>query len=283
MINFLIPVFSAVSQAGSHTLDKIILSTRKTTFKTYLGISFPLFALINIVLFAILKPSFGVENFLGIAWILVLITTGISIVTNLTFYKALHDDSLGEIETLYLLRNIPIIIFSSIIFSDERNFFVILIALFASLAVLWSHFEHHHFKIAKNSLHYLVWTLVSAPLDAIILKIILQTWDPMALLLVRSIIMGMVFGFLFFKDAKNSRGKTIAMQILTNIFTSIGWLLYYLSYQKTGIVFTTLIVTLQPLLTYLASLLFLKEKFHWKKTMAFAMILLSLVPAQIIK
>ncbi len=283
MINFLIPVFSAISQAGAHTLDKIILSTRKTTFKTYLGISFPIFALINIVLFLIIRPSFGTGNFLGIAWILVLVATGISLISNITFYKALHDDSLGEIETLYLLRNIPIIIFSSIIFSDERNFLVILVALFASMAVLWSHWEHHHFKIAKNSLRYLLWTLISAPVDAIILKIILQTWDPVALLLVRSIIMGIVFGSLFFKDAKNSTAKTTVLQVLTNIATSVGWLLYYLSYQKTGIVFTTLIVTLQPLLTYLASLLFLKEKFHWKKTTAFVVILASLVPAQMIK
>src|SRR3989304_9129060 len=109
-----------------------------------------------------------------------------TIVTNLIFYRALDDDKLGEIQTLDLLHAIPIIIFASIIFADERNFFVIIPALVASFAVIWSHWEHHHFKIAKHTLLFVIWSLSVAPIGAAISKGLFATWNPLSLVLVRA-------------------------------------------------------------------------------------------------
>jgi drug/metabolite transporter (DMT)-like permease len=64
--------------------------------------------------------------------------------------------------------------------------------------------------------------------------------------------------------------------------TSVAWILFYFSYQRSGIIYTILIFSLQPLLVYLASVFFLKESLYWKKAVAFIVVLLSIAVAQVI-
>lgn len=281
-MNFLFPVLAAILQASSFTLDKVVLSIRRVNFKTYTGISFPLIFLITLVIFFIFRPPLSIELVTGNLWWLLIVSIGITLVTNIIFYRALDDDKLGEIQTLDLLRAIPIIIFASIIFTDERNFFVIIPALIASFAVIWSHWENHHFKIAKHTLPFLIWSLSIAPVGASILKVLLEVWNPISLELVRTGVIALILGPLFIKHTKKVHLKAFFLLLVTNILTSIAWILFYFSYQRSGIVYTILVFSLQPLLVYFSSALFLKEPLCWKKSITFAIVLLSIGVVQII-
>lgn len=281
-MNFLFPILAAILQAGSLTLDKVVLSIQRVNFKTYTGVSFPLIFLITLVISFIFRPPLSLDLLAGNLWWLLLVSIGMTIVTNLIFYRALDNDKLGEIQTFKLLQSIPIIIFASIIFTDERNFFVIIPALVASSAVIWSHWEHHHFKIAKHTLPFVVWSLSVAPIGASISKALLASWSPISLELVRNGAVALIIGPLFARYAQKVSFKAFSFLIATNILTSIAWILFYFSYQRSGIIYTILIFSLQPLLVYLASVLLLKEPFHWKKAIAFAIVLLSIGIAQAI-
>jgi len=281
-MTFLFPILAAILQAGSFTVDKVVLSIRRINFKTYTGVSFPLIFLITLVIFLIFRPPLSLDLFAGNLWWLLLISIGMTVATNLIFYRALDDDRLGEIQTLNLLSNIPIIIFSSVIFANERNFAVIIPALVASFVVIWSHTENHHFKIARHTLPFLVWSLSIAPIGALISKALLGSWNPISLELVRSGAVALILGPLFFKYASKISFKAFLLLLATNILTSIAWILFYFSYQRSGIIHTILIFSLQPLLVYLAAVFFLKERLQWKKTLAFAIVLLSIGIAQII-
>lgn len=282
-MNFLFPILAAILQAGSFTLDKVVLSVRRVNFKTYTGVSFPLIFLITLVIFFIFRPPLSLDLLAGNLWWMLLISIGITIVTNLVFYRALDDDKLGEIQTFDLLHSIPIIIFASIVFADERNFFIIIPALIASIAVIWSHWEHHHFKIAKHTLPFVGWSLFVAPIGASISKALLGSWDPISLELARSGAIALVLGPLFAKYAKKISFKAFSLLLATNILTSVAWILFYFSYQRSGIIYTILIFSLHPLLVYLASIFILREPVHWKKIVAFFIVLLSIGIAQIIK
>ena len=281
-MNFLFPILAAILQAGSLTLDKVILSIRRVNFKTYTGVSFPLIFLITLVIFLIFRPPLSFDLLTGNLWWLLLVSIGITIVTNLIFYRALDDDHLGEIQTLDLLHNIPIIIFASVIFADERNFLVIIPALIASFTVIWSHWEHHHFKIAKHTLLFVIWSLSVAPVGALISKVLLTSWNPISLELVRAGAVALILGPLFVKYAQKISFKAFLLLFATSILTSVAWILFYFSYQRSGIIYTILIFSLQPLLVYLASVFFLRGSFHWKKAIAFVIVLLSIGIAQII-
>lgn len=281
-MTFIFPTLAAILQAGSFTLDKVVLSIRRVSFRSYTGVSFPLIFLITLIIFLIFRPPLSFGLLRGNLWWLLLISVGMTIITNLIFYRALDDDRLGEIQTLDILRNIPIIIFSSVIFADERNFTVVLPALVASFAVIWSHWECHHFKVAKHTLPFFIWSLTVAPIGALISKVLLASWNPISLELVRSGAVALLVGPLFVRHSFKISLKAFSLLLATNILTSIAWILFYFSYQHSGIVYTLLIFLLQPLLVYLASIFFLREPLQWKKATAFVIVLLSIVAAQII-
>jgi len=281
-MNFIFPLLAALLQASSFTLDKVVLSMRRVDFRAYTGTSFPLIFLITLVVFFIARPPLHLHLFSGNLLPLLFISIGMIICTNLIFYRALDDDRLGEIQTIDLLQNIPIILFASIIFADERKPLVIFPAMIASCAVIWSHWEHHHFKMAKHTLPFLAWSFITAPVGASISKMLLASWSPISLELVRSGAVALILGPLFSQYTRKISFRAFSLLLATNILTSIAWILFYFSYQRSGIIYTLLIFSLQPLLVYLAAFFFLGEPFQAKKALAFVLVLASIAAAQII-
>ncbi|MBI5414194.1 EamA family transporter [Candidatus Peregrinibacteria bacterium] len=281
-MNFLYPILAAILQSGSFTLDKVVLSLKHITFQTYTGISFPLSFAITFIIFLIFEPPlFSQELFAGNLFFLITLSVIIKIITNLIFYRALHDDHLAEIQTLELLPRFSVLLGSSIFFADERNYFIVFPSFIATFAVIWSHFKHHHFHIAKHTAPFLIWSVISAPIDAAILKTLLMTWNPISLELIRSAMMALVLFPLFSKHTENISGKAMLLFILTNTLSCVAWILFYTSYQHSGIIYTLLLFSIQPLLVYFAAVIFLKDKLEFKKTVAFFVVLVSIIIAQV--
>lgn len=281
-MNFLYPLGAAVLQAASSTLDKVTLSIKKVTYKSYNGISFPLIFLFTLILFLIVKPNLSINQFTPFLIILILVSTIFSIITNLLYYRALKSDLLSEMQTFSLLSHIPLIILTALVFSEERNPIIIILAIISAGFLVWSHYEHHHLKISRKTLPYFIWIMIIAPFGGIISKILLKTFDPISLQLIRDFIIAIVFIIIFLKSIKQTPKKAYLPLILTNILTTIAWILYFFSYQKLGIIYTVLIFSLEPLLVYLTSIFLLKEKINLKKIIAFIIILLAIGIAQVI-
>ena len=282
-MDILTPIASAILQASSVTLDKIILNIKKVTYKTYTGISFPLILLINLIIFLIFRPEISSPMFSILLIFLIILSSASAIIGNLFFYKALKSDCLNEMEAVVLFTNIPLILFTALFFSSERNYLIIVLALIASLAIIWSHWKNHHLKFAKPVLPYLIFALIISPFRGIISKVLLQTWSPISLQLATSILPALFFFIFFFKSVKRTPNKKAFFLLLaTNILTSIAWILYFFSYQRIGVIQTVLIFSLQPLLVYFSSILIIKEKFHWKKFLAFMIILGCIAISQIL-
>ena len=281
-MNFLYPLGAAVLQAASSTLDKVTLSIKKVTYKSYNGISFPLIFLFTLILFLIVKPNLSINQFTPFLIILILVSTIFSIITNLLYYRALKSDLLSEMQTFSLLSHIPLIILTALVFSEERNPIIIILAIISAGFLVWSHYEHHHLKISRKTLPYFIWIMIIAPFGGIISKILLKTFDPISLKLIRDFIIAIVFIIIFLKSIKQTPKKAYLPLILTNILTTIALILYFFSYQKLGIIYTVLIFSLEPLLVYLTSIFLLKEKINLKKIIAFIIILLAIGIAQVI-
>lgn len=282
-MSFVFPFVASILQAASFTLDKSILSIKRITYKTYVGVSFPLIAFFTFIIFLIFRPPLGFSLFAGKFFWLILLSILLAIATNLIFYRALKSDFLSEIQMIGLLREIPLIIFAVLIFPSERNFLVVFLALVAAGAIIWSHWERGHFRVSKKTFPYLLWVLLVAPFAGILAKTILGLWDPISFQLIQNGVIGILFVFLFFKSIKSAPKKSLPFLFLTNFLTTIAWILYFFSYQVSGIIYTVLIFSLQPVLVYFSSLFFLKEKFHWRKFTAFVVIIVAISLSQILK
>ena len=282
-MSFLYPIGAAILQAGSVTIDKLTLKIKNFNYKNYTVISFPLIFIFTLIIFFIFRPPLTLELFKGIYLYLIIATIILGIVTNIIFYKVLKSEHLGEIETITLLNRIPLIIFAGIFFASERNYLNISLAILAALVLVWSHWEKHHFHVAKKTWPFLIWTLAVSPFGGIISKKLLEIWNPISLHLVTSGAEAILFLIMFAGSIRKTPKETFPYLIATNILTTVAWILYFFSFQQSGIVFTVLVFSLQPFLVYLASLILLKEKAHKKKIIAFIVILASITVSQILK
>lgn len=281
-MNFLFPFFASILQASSSTLDKVLLSFRRIDYTVYTGISFPLLFIIALAIFLVVQPPFTHEFLRDDLFVLLLISVTLITITNLIAYRALDHDRLSEIEGIVLLQALPVILFSSLIFTDERHYGVIIPALVATGAIGWSHWEKSRFHIKKDTFPFLVWLFIAAPLGASITKELLRVWNPISLELVRSFLIAVILHRYFLRAFRKITFSTFSLFLLTNVLSSVAWILIAYSYQRVGIVHTILFFSLEPLLVYFASVFFLKERFHWKKFVAFIIVLASIVTAQLL-
>jgi drug/metabolite transporter (DMT)-like permease len=280
-MNALIPIVASVLQAGAFTFDKVILSMRRVGYKAYLGVSFPLFWFSTLILFLMFRPPLPTELFSGRNAALLIVSIGISVLSNILYYRALASDYLGELQIISLLKNVPIILFSSLLFADERNPVFIASAFIAAVAVVWSHWEGNHFKIARHTFSFFLWTVAVVPLGVSILKPLLAVWDPVALLFVHDGVVALFFWCLFSGATQRVPLAAYRYFFVTNFLSVVAWVLFLISYQRSGIVYTTLIFSIEPLLVYFAAVVFLRERFERKKAIAFCVVLATIIAANL--
>ncbi len=275
----LLAIMAAVLQASSFTLDKVILSIRGVNFRTYTGLSYPLIFAVTLAIFLLVRPPFSLQLVSGrLLWLFVA-SIILSVVTNLIFYRALDHDGLGEIQTIDLFGNLPTILLAMFLFKDERNPLIIVPAMVASCALVWAHWQHHRLVMARRTVPLVVWTVTGHPLAAAVSKLLLRAWNPIVLELMRSGAMAIVLGLIFSQEIKKASLKTGFLLVITNILTTLAFILFYFSYQRLGIVHTMLLLSLQPILVYIASLVLLKEKLQPKKLVAFCIVLICIIVA----
>lgn len=277
------PLIAAVLQAASYTCDKVILNIRRVDYKLYTAVSFPMLVVADLVIWYFYRPSLHAGMFGGITGLLVLGTVGMLIVTNLLYYRALDRDHLSEINVLSLTSAIPVMLVNALLFVDERKLIILIPALIAAGAVIWSHWERSELRFARHTPAFLMWLWFSAPLAAAAAKIILETWSPIALELVRDASIALVLVPLFRPSIRHIPLRGWLLFALTNALSASAWILYFYSYQHLGVVYTGLLFTLQPLLVYFSGVLLLKEPFVLKKFVAFLIVLASITATQVMR
>jgi uncharacterized membrane protein len=281
MPSIALPVLAALLQAGSFVLDKAIISFRRVTYQAYVGASFPLTFAATLLIFSIVRPSLDLGALDERLLVYLVLSVTILIGTNLLFYRALASDRLSELETLGLLREVPVILLSGAIFADERNPLVIVCALLAAGTIAWAHYEKGHIRISKTTLVFVLWMLGVSAWGPLLSKELLRVWDPVSLELVRSGILAAILGAGATRRVLRLSPKNFALIALTNVISTAAWILYYSSYQVFGVVYTVLIFSLRPLLVYLGAVFLLRERVVLKKIVAFFIVLALIGLAQL--
>ena len=280
-MNFILPALSAALQGASVTLDKAILLKRRMDERSYITRGFPLYFLFTLAVFLVLRPPIHIQDLKGMMGLFMILTIVITSGTNVLFYRAMKGDVLSEIQTVELLKDLPTILLVSLLFTDERRPIVLAAAVIATLTVVWSHWKHHHFSVKGATAVFLAWMLVTKPLQAVMAKELLVVWHPVSLEFIRTAGLTLILVPLFWKGAKRVPRNVYGPLILTNALSALGWVLYYMSFKASGVIYTVLLFSLQPFLVYTASMMFLKEKFHWKKCVGFIVVLICVAIAQL--
>lgn len=204
------------------------------------------------------------------------------VLANICYYNALKWEKISHIEPVNLLQPLFIVVLAFIIFPAERNPNIIIPALLAGFALLFSHLKRHHFEFNRYLLLALLANFIGA-IEIILIKESLHLFTPISLYFYRSLFVMLFFIILFrpriFKEIK---GKERLLVLGTGALWVAYRVLSFYGYAQLGLTFTTLILMLAPILVYFFAWKFLKEKLEWRNIVAAAIILASVLYATLI-
>ncbi|MEK6945523.1 MAG: DMT family transporter [Nanoarchaeota archaeon] len=281
VFSFLVALFGAMAGAAATMLDKSVLRIRKIDFKLYQSASFLGIALVSLPLILFLwKTSPGAFELKNILIFIVVIIA--SVIANAFAFYSLKWEKITNLEPARLLEpffTIILAILFSFIFGQalyERNAKIVVPALIAACALVFSHLRKHHLEFNRYFIFAIFGALFFA-LELTLSRLILNYYSPLTFYFIRCLMIFIISVAIFRPNFKKIKTKRVKFEILVSsaIWVIFRVLLYY-GYLKIGVILTTLLVMLSPIFVYLFAWKFLKEKIDWRNIVAAVIIIASI-------
>lgn len=261
--------------------QKFSLSFQKVNYKAFNAILFTFLFLIS----AVFYPKFGEiqpQAFSAYYIVIGILMVGTAVSWNVLFCQALQKEQVIEFELIQMLQPLLTIFLGSLIFVSERSMYILPAAVIASLALVASHIKRHHISFDKYA-RYLIWGVVFASVEMIFVKIMLEVYSPVALYMVRTFFIAIVMWIAFKPTFANVNWKKVVTIIVLAAIAVLQMVLMYSAVVEEGLIYTTLVLIISPILIYVASLIIYKEKFTLRTAIFYAIILACIVFASIME
>ncbi len=270
------PILGAIALAGGTILERKILKKRSMNIKKYHTLEF-----LGIVIVMIpLIYFFWKFNLQALELKNILIFIGVitaSLIANMFTFYSMKGEKINNLEPAKMLEPLFIILLA-ILFSlfiqgvYEKNTQVLIPALIAGLALILSHVKKEHLKFNKYFLAAIVGSFFFA-LELVISKLILDFYSPITFYFLRCSAILLVSFIIFHPKLHNVENKLKLKMLLIGAIWVVYRVVTYYGYIKIGIISTTLILMLAPILIYTFAKIFLKEKINARNIIASIIIL----------
>ncbi len=275
-ISTLVPIISAVLAAVASILARVLL--KDIPSKKILSVNF--FTMAATLL--IISPFFYKFIYSWQSICLILLIAAIDTLGNYFYFKTFEKTDASVAVPILSLAPVVTFFFSAIFLGESPNFLTIIealviVALIIFISVDWSHWK----KFSTATLYPALASAFLFGVSSIPSKYLLSTLEATnapTLYMIRAALIAL-FALLMFKDSSGLFDiKTYRIIFVRGLFVIGQWvLLYYaITLGSTGVAVTLGNIT--PVFVLFFSLIFLKEKFNWKKALAASAILaLSLI------
>lgn len=277
-----IPIIGAIALAGLTIFEKYILKKKGIDIKIFQTSAF-LAAVLAMIPFIYFFWKFDIG---ALETRNLLIFFGVilsAFIANYFSFFALKWEKVSNIEPALIMEplfTILLAIIFSFFFSGlyDRNIHVIIPALIASLALIFSHIKKHHLNFNKYFLAAIAGSFFFA-LELVLSRLILDYYSPLSFYFLRCLFI-FIISLIIFHPKLSKIDLSIQKQIL---FTGALWVLYriivYWGYLELGMIFTTLMVMLGPVFVYAFAKIFLKEKLELRNLVSAIVIILCVMYA----
>lgn len=277
---YLLPVAGAFSYAVSTILEKIVLRKRKIDIKFYQTAVFFSVALLMLPFIYFFwhldSQALQLKNVLIFSAVIVLAT-----IANLLIFYSIKREKITNLEPANLLEPIFVILLA-ILFSFfftglyDRNPKIIVAAIVASLALLFSHIEKDHLTFNKYFIAAIFGSLFFA-LELVVSQLILQFYSPFTFYFLRCSFI-LILSLILFRPKFEKLKLNVGLEIFATGLLWVGYrVLTYYGYIYIGVIFTTLLLMLGPLFIYVLAYFILKERISLRNFIAAIVILASIV------
>jgi len=269
---YYIPIIGAVALGAGTIIQKTILRKRKINIKLYQSAEFLaiVLAMLPFIYFfwRLESPAFEPINIFIFSLIILF-----SIAANLFTYYSMKWEKVSNLEPAKVLEPLFVILIAivfSFIFGEilfERNTKIIIPALIAGSALIFSHVKKHHLSFNKYFLAAVAGSFFFA-LELATTRLILDNYSPLTFYFLRCSTIFLI-SFIAFKPKFSKIDNKLRKEILIlgAIWVFFRVIVYY-GYLNLGIIFTSLIIMLGPVFIYLFAWKFLKEKPGWRNIVA---------------
>lgn len=268
-----LPILGAAALATGTIIERLILKRKNISIKFYETYSFLAIVLVMLP-FVFLFWKVSPEALIPKNILLFIIIAITAVIANLFTYYSMKGEKVSNIEPAKVtepLFTILLTILFSFIFGEvlyQRNSNVMIPALIAVAALLFSHIKKNHFEFNKYFIAAIIGSFFFA-LELVLSRLILDYYSPFAFYFIRCATI-FVFGFIIFREKVPNE---VNPHTVFHIFIAAAiWVIFrvtvYYGYMKIGVISTTLMLLLGPISVYLLAWKFLKEKPSWKNIVA---------------
>ncbi len=267
-----IPFLGALALGAGTILEKITLKDKKLDIKLYQTAGFLaiVLAIIPFLLFSwkITPEAYSIKNLLILLGLVL-----VSIIANMLVFYSIKGEKVTALQPTRALEPMLTILLSLIFGLFISGVYegisgkILIPALIASFAVVFPHIRKEHLRMNK----YLVSSIIGSfffALELVMSKLILDYYSPITFYFFRCLLIFFI-SFIIFRPNFDKLDRKSAGLIL---ITGLVWVVYrvaiYFGYMKYGIIFTTLITLMAPVLVYFLAHVFLKEKPNWKNILS---------------
>ena len=274
------PFIAALAQVGGILIDKVILTRRQVSLHVFVPILF-LFLFLST---ALLFPSFGEinERILETRYLLIFgAMIVIAVLWNIFYYQGVQAEKVQEFELIVMFQPLLTILLAAIFLENEQNPVLVIVSLTAAASLIIAHINKTHLEISRGS-SKLILAVILMSVELILIKILLEVFSPVALYLIRTGIIFIFFVLLYQPQIKKVAPQNILLILSSGLLGTAQMVTKFYGFTLYGVVYTSLILILSPILVYVFSIIFLHERIRLRTMISAAVILLCIVYATMI-
>lgn len=256
-------ILASIGYAGGVVVDKIILSLNRISTRIFIPLLFAFLAGITLIFVPFLgKLDFSKLTLWYAALFIAMLV--VAVIWNIYYYEGLQKENLHEFELIMLFSPIATIIFAEAFLPSERNLGVFIAGLVASAAFLFSRLKSHHLAISKTAKGTIL-AMVLISFESVLIRLLLDVFSPVILYFLRTLVITAVFYIMYKPKLSTVPAKMIWATALSASFGVLQMVLKYYGFKSLGVIETTMILLLGPFLVYTFSYFYFQERFHYKK------------------
>ena len=243
---------------GGIIVDKITLTRRQVEVRVFVPILFLFLFLLTAVLFPFLG-KFSLDLFLWKNLLLFIAMLVAATIWNIFYYRGVQAEKVHDFELIVMFQPLLTIFLATIFLKGERNIHVEIAAFIAAVFLIIAHIKKNHLELSKGATQ-LILAVVFMSIELVIITLLLKFISPVALYCVRT---GILFVFFYFYNRPEIfrvANRNISLIFLSAILGTTQMVTKFYGMEKYGLIYTSLILILSPLLVYVVSTIFLHER-----------------------
>lgn len=272
-------IFSSLGYAGGVATDKVVLDKRRVPVMRFIPLLFIWLAIIT----AIFLPMWGRIDYsilhLAKPLIIFALMIAVAVTWNIFYYQGIQKENLAEFELIMLFTPLATVLLAEIFIPSERNIQVFVAGLISSFALIASRFRRYHLKLSFLAKRTML-AMILMSFESILIKYLLTYFSPVSLYFVRTTIVAVIFIVLYRPKLFSMSLMAYSLTIISAIFGVMQMVLKFYGFQNLGIIETTMILLLGPILVYIISYFYFHEMLYKRDLLAMIVIVASILYVQ---